>query len=224
MLAVTRFGDAGIALPALVAVNLLPLCGVLFFNWSVYEVLLLYWSENIIIGVFNLARFWTVLRRRGDYSVLFLGPFFCVHYGGFAFGHLVFLRSLFGADSGGGELSGMFAASFLALLASHAISHVVNFIGPWRRLALLLGGTILGGYLVKLVVTFVAPGLDAGYPAAGSVLNMIVQGWLVIPPNFMVVGNVVTALAVLVLVKLGMDIVAHRREHRRLQAQVADAA
>jgi hypothetical protein len=85
------------------------------------------------------------------------------------------------------------------LFYGSAILGLLTLIRPWRRLALLLGGTILGGYLVKLVVTFVAPALDAGYPAAGSVLNMIVQGWLVIPPNFMVVGNVVTALAVLVL-------------------------
>ncbi|MEQ9463913.1 MAG: DUF6498-containing protein [Haliea sp.] len=203
MLAVKRFGDARVALPALVVVNLLPLCGVLFFNWSVYEVLLLYWSENIIIGVFNLARFWTLLRRRGDYSVLFLGPFFCVHYGGFAFGHLIFLRALFGADSGGGELSGMFAASFLALLASHGISYFVNFIGrreyeqvttrelmsaPYARVAVLHLTVLFGGFAVN---------------ALGQ-------------PGY--------ALAILVLVKLGMDIVAHRREHRRLQAQVANAA
>lgn len=203
MLAVTRFGDAGIALPALVAVNLLPLCGVLFFNWSVYEVLLLYWSENIIIGVFNLARFWTVLRRRGDYSVLFLGPFFCVHYGGFAFGHLVFLRSLFGADSGGGELSGMFAASFLALLASHAVSHVVNFIGR-REYAQVTTRELMSAPYARVVV------LHLTVLFGGFAVNALGQPWY--------------ALAVLVLVKLGMDIVAHRREHRRLQAQVADAA
>ncbi|MEZ4677624.1 MAG: branched-chain amino acid ABC transporter permease [Caldilineaceae bacterium] len=76
---------------------------------------------------------------------------------------------------------------------------LLTLIRPWRRLGLLLGGTVLGGYLFKLLVNLMLPGLDAGYPEAGSVLNMAVQGWLVIPPNFTTVGNVVTGAAVLLL-------------------------
>lgn len=72
-------------------------------------------------------------------------------------------------------------------------------IRPWQRLGLLLGGTIAGGYLIKGLVALVVPGLDSGYPDAGSVVNMIVQGWLVIPPNFVLVGKVVTVVAVLAL-------------------------
>ncbi|MFO7553448.1 MAG: DUF6498-containing protein [Haliea sp.] len=194
---------AGIALPALVAVNLLPLSGVLFFNWSVYEVLLLYWSENIIIGIFNLARFWTLLRRQRDYSALFLGPFFCVHYGGFALGHYVFLQAFFGPESGtGGELSAMFTASFLALLASHGISFFVNFLGrreyqkvttkdlmttPYARVVVLHLTVLFGGFAVT---------------ALGE-------------PRY--------ALAILILVKLGIDIATHRREHRRLQTSHSPA-
>ncbi len=203
MLAMMRAGDTGIALPALVAVNLLPLAGVLFFNWSVYEVLLLYWSENIIIGVFNLARFWTLLRRRGDYSVLFLGPFFCIHYGGFASGHLVFLRSLFGADTVGAELSGMFAASFLALLVSHGISYFVNFLGR-REYAQVTTRELMSAPYARVVV------LHLTVLFGGFAVNALGQPWY--------------ALAVLVLVKLGMDIVAHRREHRRLQAPAGNSA
>lgn len=74
-----------------------------------------------------------------------------------------------------------------------------TLIRPWPRLLVLLGGTILSGYLVKLAVNLLAPTLDSGYPDAGSLLNMIVQGWLVIPPNFIVVGKVVTVVAVLAL-------------------------
>ncbi len=35
----------------LVLVNLLPLGGVLALDWQVFDVLLLYWSENVVIGV-----------------------------------------------------------------------------------------------------------------------------------------------------------------------------
>ncbi|MBV7334404.1 branched-chain amino acid ABC transporter permease [Chloroflexi bacterium TSY] len=72
-------------------------------------------------------------------------------------------------------------------------------IRPWKRLILLLGSTILGGYLVKFLINVTMPSLDAGYPTAGSPLNMIVQGWLVIPTNYQTVGNVVTGAAVFLL-------------------------
>ena len=189
---------SGIALPALIAVNLLPLSGVLFFNWSVYEVLLLYWSENIIIGIFNLARFWTLLRRQGDYSALFLGPFFTIHYGGFALGHYVFLQAFFGPESGtGGELSAMFSASFLALLASHGISHVVNFLGQ-REYQHTTTRDLMSAPYARVVVLH---------------LTVLFGGF-----GVMALCEPCYALAILVLVKLGIDIVAHRRQHRRLQA------
>lgn len=194
----------GIALPALIAVNLLPLSGVLFFNWSVYEVLLLYWSENIIIGIFNLARFWTLLRRQRDYSALFLGPFFCFHYGGFALGHYVFLRAFFGPDSDiGGELSAMFTASFLALLASHWISYVVNFLGRREYRHTTTKDLMIAPY-ARVVVLH---------------LTVLFGGF-----GVMALGEPWYALAILVLVKLGIDIVAHRREHQHLQSQQTTTA
>ncbi|MCP4361396.1 MAG: branched-chain amino acid ABC transporter permease [Chloroflexi bacterium] len=65
-----------------------------------------------------------------------------------------------------------------------------------KRFLLLMGGTIMGGLAVKLLVSVIAPQFDAGYPEAGSVLNQVIQGWLIIPPNFSTVGNVVTIAAV----------------------------
>ena len=41
---------------ALLLANLVPLAGVLFWQWSVSSVIVLYWFENIVIGVVNVAR------------------------------------------------------------------------------------------------------------------------------------------------------------------------
>lgn len=76
---------------------------------------------------------------------------------------------------------------------------LISLLRPLPRILRVLGGTIIAGYLFKFAVNFVAPTLDSGYPEAGSVLNKIVQGWLVIPENFQTVGNVITLLAVFVL-------------------------
>ena len=115
---------------------------------------------------------------------------------------------------GTGSLPGAILGAFIFTTLPEALRNIqlagllfygVGFIGlfvllrPMSRIVKVLGGTIVAGYLFKLLVTTVAPGLDAGYPEAGSVLNEIVQGWLVIPQNFQAVGNVVTLLAVFVL-------------------------
>ena len=41
---------------ALVIANLAPLLGVLFWGWSAGSVIVLYWFENVVIGVINVAR------------------------------------------------------------------------------------------------------------------------------------------------------------------------
>jgi len=40
----------------LIAANLVPLIGVLLWDWSIFEVVVLYWLENVIIGVINILK------------------------------------------------------------------------------------------------------------------------------------------------------------------------
>ena len=40
----------------LVAVNLIPLFGVLFLGWGLFPIMVLYWLENGIVGLFNLPK------------------------------------------------------------------------------------------------------------------------------------------------------------------------
>ncbi len=40
----------------LIIANLLPLVGVLFWEWSAFEIILLYWTENVIIGAINVLK------------------------------------------------------------------------------------------------------------------------------------------------------------------------
>lgn len=41
---------------ALVLANTVPLAGVLLWQWSISSVVILYWFENVVIGVLNVAR------------------------------------------------------------------------------------------------------------------------------------------------------------------------
>jgi len=54
---------------ALVIANAIPLIGVLFFGWSLLTILVLFWIENGIVGLWNIPR---ILLAQG--SVLQLLP------------------------------------------------------------------------------------------------------------------------------------------------------
>ena len=79
---------------ALIAANLIPLIGVLLLDWRIGEIMLLFWAESAVIGFYTLCKMW----RIGKWSVLFYGPFFVGHYGGFMAGHLLFIYAFFGSE------------------------------------------------------------------------------------------------------------------------------
>src|SRR5882672_10492559 len=83
---------------ALVAANLVPLVGVFVFHWEVFPLLFLFWMENVVVGVSNVLKM--LFAAPSDpvrwAAKLFIIPFFCVHYGGFALVHGVFVIAFFG--------------------------------------------------------------------------------------------------------------------------------
>ncbi len=86
--------------------------GVLVLDWSVFVVIALFWFENVVIGVLNVAKMLISGARIGSLGLiaaLALATFFTVHYGMFTVGHGVFVASLFGKAELGGSLNGLFA-------------------------------------------------------------------------------------------------------------------
>lgn len=191
-----------ISIAVLIAANLVPVVGVLVWQWDVFAILFLFWCENVAIGIFGIARTAVVGWRVQKFGALFLAAFFSLHYGGFMFGHLMVLISLFGNDMGVKELflslDRWTWAAIAALLFSHAWSFVQNFLGereynslrpigamsmPYKRMAITHVALILGGFLLT--------GLDE--PLAGLLL--------------------------LLGMKIALDVIFHRREHEQLQSQ-----
>lgn len=155
---------------ALIATNLIPFVGVAFLGWDRAAVLLAYWAESAVIG------FYTVLKMalaRGQLAMkLFMIPFFCLHFGGFMLGHLIFILVLSsGVFSGEGGAAFSFGTLKQRLfevlvfaagaLASHGISFKANFLAreresasvhallsaPYPRIILMHLAIILGGFL-----------------------------------------------------------------------------
>jgi hypothetical protein len=188
----------------LVAANLVPLAGVLFFGWSVFATLLLFWVENVIVGGFNILR---MLWAQPDNPLMWVAkagmiPFFIVHYGMFTTVHGVFVLTLFGSVHERGfpgpteflhavQGAGIWPAA-LALAASHGVSFAFNYIGAgeYRTAQLAMLMTRPYGRVMVLHVVILGGGF-------------LVQA----------LGSPVFALALLVVLKTGLDLVAHAREH-----------
>jgi len=48
---------------ALLGANAIPLLGVLFFEWDAFGIVLLYWSENVAVGFYNVLKIALVKMR-----------------------------------------------------------------------------------------------------------------------------------------------------------------
>ena len=125
----------------LIAANLVPLAGTAFFGWRLSDVMVLYWAESAVIGLFNVLK----IVKIGGWPGLFAALFFLGHFGGFMAVHFLFIYSIFVEGFGGEGPSGslsevftLFAAlwpALLALFVSHAYSYYSNFLGrqEYRR-------------------------------------------------------------------------------------------
>jgi hypothetical protein len=194
----------------LVAANLVPLYGVLVHDWPVFAVMVLYWLENVAIGMFNALRM--LLADPDDRLLwsgkLFMVPFFCLHYGMFTAIHGVFVFALFGGKQYDQSIDGLWtgAAALKAVtdyhlaipLAALALSHLFSFFwnyllrGEFRRAA--LSELMARPYSRVIVLHFTI--LFGGF----------VAGFL---------GSPLWALLLLIALKIHFDLKAHIREHTK---------
>lgn len=217
-----------ISIVTLVAANLVPLVGVLFLGWSIATILVLYWVESGVVGLLNipkilLARGPILVENRGlslaiplastgtlgELARLLMCGFFLIHYGIFwiAHGFFVFLlptitRSREGVQglgaTSGVNTPGIDAAVILPaaglLLLSHAVSFATNYIGRREFLR------------VSPIRQMFAP-----YSRVTVMHVTILFGAFLA----MLLGSPLWTLVVMVLVKTGMDLRLHGREHER---------
>ncbi|MFD2255506.1 DUF6498-containing protein [Luteolibacter algae] len=146
----------------LVLVNLLPIVGVLFWGWNIFEIVSLYWFENVVLGGINILKmlvaspidaedkaFKTVPDNMPEYLrnpaavskvhhgiKLFLIPFFTFHYGMFCFVHGLFVFSLLGEKNNGFGSGGLFNGT------SRMVEEIFDTGGKWFVLGIVLSHLI----------------------------------------------------------------------------------
>ena len=128
-------GNRFLSVIFLVAANLVPVVGVLLFDWNVAELMVLFWAENVVIGVYALLKMAAISR----WGVIVTGPLFLAHYGAFMAIHFMLVYYMFVRGNGAGPeplastaLAALFVPLWPALLAmvvSHGVSFFWNFLG-----------------------------------------------------------------------------------------------
>lgn len=108
-------------------VNAIPLIGVLWFGWSVFEVLFLYWFENLAIGITHAVRMEISTRTNRVLTGRSTTTFFMLHYGLFTLVHGVFVVTFFGVIAGGfSEVGQGFLVPVLAVMAWQVVFLVLD--------------------------------------------------------------------------------------------------
>jgi hypothetical protein len=183
---------------ALVVANLVPLAGVLLAGWRLDQVMVLFWAESAIVAVYTLAKMALV----GRWLAIPAGVFFLGHFGAFMAIHFLFVYEIFvrGVHATGREpplaqaLSGVFVPlwpALLALVLSHGLSFTLNFVGRGERRGATLRALMAAPYNRVVLMQ----------------LTLIFGGGLALALN-----DTRPALALLVALKIGADLLAHRRE------------
>ena len=234
-----RLASSSGAVVALIVANAIPLFGALFLGWNVWMILIVYWLENGIVGVFNVLK---ILRAEGpvapgmgfqmngkpmaDVGRGAIAGFFVVHYGIFWFVHGVFVLTLplfagmgefasgvlvpgegqFGSGldgpaplppatsmTSGFELGAVLLAA-VALAISHGVSYRFNYLGRGEYRRTSPAGQMFAPYgrLVVMHVTIILGGMAISLTGAPAV-----------------------AVAILVVLKIVMDVGFHLTEHRK---------
>lgn len=190
----------------LIGVNILPVIGVTCLGWSVVEAMLVYWMENVIIGVMNVFKMLLVAIHSRQLGAIFVIPFFILHYGIFASVHGVFVFGSAHMTRDGKfnmtpeeafntfDLQSM-GIAVAALTLSHFFSFVWNFVigKEYQRVTL---NHLLGAPYGRVMILHIS----------------LLFGMFLI----FATGHNAAVLVLLTLFKIFADLALHRRSHEKL--------
>lgn len=198
---------------ALLLVNIGFMIAAIVMEWKVFDMVLIFWVENLVIGFWNIPKIAmaskpTEVREDTDNNLppgcgkFVFVPFFMIHFFGFCLVHGIFIFVLFGERGMGRSAVWEKASSLdptilwlaiLGMFVSHGVSFFVNFIGKKEFERVSPTRQMMSPYkrivLVHLVVML-----------GGFVLKSI--------------GGSVIILAVFFLLKTLIDLRQHWKEHQ----------
>ncbi|RLD80207.1 MAG: hypothetical protein DRJ10_07750 [Bacteroidetes bacterium] len=187
----------------LIVVNLFPILGVIIFGWDIFEVVMLYVIETIIIGTYNVIKMLFVKGDKKRFTIMF----FIIHYNFFILIQSIFVIVLIGGDNDGNmgpdvgqgfhNLFSLFSfrdfkIAVLLMVISQGIAVYKHFIKPKLYQHADLEKLMMEPYKRIFVQQFMAIG--------GSFIVMMLQA----PMGFLII---------LILMKTFFDLRAYHKTH-----------
>lgn len=213
-----------VPLIALVAANIIPVYGVLFVGWDAFAVVALYWSENLIVGFYNVIKM--AIAKAGSMrehlSKLFLIPFFIVHYGAFCAVHGFFVLAMFSGGQQGETSVAVNEGLFFMSMLYTVVKQLLLVLTPTQlvcvgALGLSHGVSFVYNFLIKNERSKADVQMLMGSPYS----RIVVMHLAIIFGAFLMIALKTPASIVIVLVimKTYFDIKLHLREHRKLKTR-----
>ena len=211
---------ANFSVVTLLAANIIPLIGALFFGWNAVLILALFWIENLIIGGFNVIKILSIAAYKRQGKALFIAAFFTFHYGAFCSIHGTISWSILGLEEI--EKTRYIASESMGVLELFTDGAVVlfAFIDKFKPEIYFGITALLLSHLVSFIEYFILRGqifkTDAGALMAKPYAQIIIlHAGLIFGAaaveNF---GSPIWLLIIIVLFKLIVDVVQHIRRHK----------
>lgn len=192
---------------ALIFANLISIVGVIVAHWSVANILFLYWTESVIIGIFNVIKMATVAKRGRKKNLfnrifdgierVFLPVFFMIHYGGFMAGHLFFIWSfahyMEKMEVDFPTLIATTGIGTISLVISHGYSFVMNYWLSGERKKADISQLMMAPYIRVIIMQITL--------IIGMMLSMLFR-------------SPVYLLILFIVLKMFVDIASHLAEHQ----------
>lgn len=192
-------------------INLAPLAGVLAWGWKGGALVVLYWLENIVVGVVNVARMASSGVANGPIGLgaaVLTIPFFCVHFGMFCLVHGMFVLLLFANVTPTNDLNPFKLIGSALTVAPH-MAAVIGMIAIWK-VALFVTRFIGGGEFRR---TNPAELMMAPYGRVVFIHIAIFAGAFALAA----LGQPILGVIALVAVKTAYDVLAEANDDRRRQ-------
>lgn len=176
----------------LLLTNLVPLVGLIWFDWNGLDILVLYWLELVLIGFLTVIKIWfaegqaresrhfaaVVALTKLPASITIL--FFICHFGLFVLGYFLLLEDALGLSL---ELSEDVMAAGLVFFASHSFSLFYHFFYRREYQVVTSGAMMMMPYIrlipmhisILLVLSVVANPTSTGFPITLLILKPLVD-------------------------------------------------
>jgi hypothetical protein len=207
----------------LLSVNIIPVIGVIFFEWNLFSIMLLYWLENLVIGFYGVLK----IKKTNHYLILKQENLpatsslvatwrqimvFIFDYGLFTLVHGVFVFIIFGASTA--------TSSTIANLGPVNISEII-----WPEVSIL-------GVSISFLMMIVSHGFSyhdnfiikeeyknctINYLQKNPFKRVIAMHFIIVISGFIVLalGYSKLTIILLIILKTLIDLFAHNNEHNK---------